>query len=356
VLSPAGIDRLSRAIAIDPRRNAGWTLVASTLRDVAAEARFRHEAHGTVVVRFAHVDEELDRPHLRTPAFRIVPDTVTEPARELVTKLGQRLLRADGKCWSPRGERDGRDAELIALKAGIRTAIRATVIGADVDAMRSYVAAGLHVLVLDEVPFVDDPRPHTTLCIARTAEDARALARACDEKDNIRLGQLLGYPECCARAFAMRAPRTWSGEFDGAVAAWTGAPVVRLNNLLFAERTRYISFEPCSYACPQAMATADAIANAIAAIDPSSVAIMDERLAADVAIRADGVRARVSVARDRIEAAKPIVRRPGAAVSPEDSVFAEALVGRDIGERGALKILGHDVVVVRFGTGANSSR
>lgn len=307
------------------------------------------------MLRLVHVDEDVDVPHLRTPAFRIIPEPANEAARQLAGQIGRRLLHVPSDAldtwWRAVDTIAGRDAELIALHAGLRRAIRATIARPDIAAAADrYRAAGLQVLVVDDAPHVLDCHDHATLCIARDLADARAVSDACRVNDDISLGRLLGYPDCCVEAFRVRNKDLPAeiGEFGGARAAFHPNAFARLNNLLFGERARYISFEPCSYACPSAAAVADAIAGAVTAIDPESVAFVDATLATTIAVRTDGVRARVVMDGQRITAAAPVIRFPGVPCGPEDHRFAAALVGSGVDHRGALTDDPMGVVVVPF--------
>lgn len=322
----------------------GWRHLTTEMGESEATVSFVHPSHGHARVRFAHVEESVDGAHLKTPAFRLAPEPVSDATRALVTQIARRLMRLDLQWW--RAVAQGRDPELLGLLAGIRTAIRLTVLPDEVDTtVARYRERGLAVSIVDERPDLHDYRDHLTVCIARSGADAAVLAEACKQRDNRALGRLLGYPSCCVEAFHARnltAPAD-VGEFGGACAAWVAAGYPRLNNLLFGERARYISFEPCSYLCDAALGVADAVARAIAEVDPHYVARADRTLATTIAIRRDGVRARVEVDHATITRASSIARFPGA--PPEDESFAVALVGRVVGDAGRLP---EDVLVCSF--------
>jgi len=126
--------------------------------------------------------------------------------------------------------------------------------------------------------------------VARDDDAARALAEAeraslCDDREerarrNAHVGRLLGYPGCCADAFAERMRRGVTACLDGttahedyaaaeAAAQASGALLGRLNNLLpDRAHPRLVTWYPCRYDCPASAAFATALLGVMRARTP----------------------------------------------------------------------------------------
>ncbi len=155
------------------------------------------------------------------------------------------------------------------------------------------------------------------------AERARVLDRmgadTPGQADAIELGELLGYPPCCAQAFASLA-RRWPNRVPiTAAMARTRVYLPRLNNLAL-HRFAWLAWFPCAYDCAASSAIADLAAAHLARTYPDLVAALDAELA----------RPRLYVA-DAIQAALIDARWDGptrvrfAALAPLDDAAAQAL-------------------------------
>lgn len=155
------------------------------------------------------------------------------------------------------------------------------------------------------------------------AERARLLDRmgadTPGQGDALELGELLGYPRCCASAFA-DLERRWPNRAPiTAAMARTRTYLPRLNNLAL-HRFVWLAWFPCAYDCAASTAIADLAAAHLARTYPDLVAALDTELA----------RPRLYVT-DAIQAALIDARWDGptrvrfAALAPLDDAAAEAL-------------------------------
>jgi MoaA/NifB/PqqE/SkfB family radical SAM enzyme/predicted dehydrogenase len=160
--------------------------------------------------------------------------------------------------------------ELAALRAGIKPVAFLTVRPDEEAAIRSAVSGyaverrerGVWVEAQDR--WVDDRtrgEPRIELYISADSAAAAEAARLQAEGDPSRcideLGALMGYPECCVRAFGLLDDRSNNSRNRYSTAARTtgvGAWPWELNNLFVA----IIPFFPCSYRCARALAHARA--------------------------------------------------------------------------------------------------
>ena len=148
--------------------------------------------------------------------------------------------------------------------------------------------------------------------VARDDAAARALAEAeraslCDDREerarrNAHVGRLLGYPECCAEAFAERMRRGVTACLDGtlahedyaaaeAAAQASGALLGRLNNLLpDRAHPRLITWYPCRYDCPASAAFAAALLGVMRDRSPDLAASWSRALVTRCAIDRRGRR------------------------------------------------------------------
>jgi len=98
----------------------------------------------------------------------------------------------------------------------------------------------------------------------QSGEAARAAALwAGDSSRNVEaLGEAMGYPSCCVRAFAAMASRRVNAAFPYVTAARTLAFGHRFDPWLDVTSARLVPFVPCSYACPRAIDWAQRVAEA----------------------------------------------------------------------------------------------
>ncbi|MEZ4268191.1 MAG: hypothetical protein R3F39_17650 [Myxococcota bacterium] len=177
------------------------------------------------------------------------------------------------------------------------------------------------------------------------AERARALDRmgadTPGQGDAIELGELLGYPVCCARAFASL-ERRWPNRLPiAAAAARTHSFEPRLNNLAL-HRFAWLAWFPCRYDCPESAAIAELAANHLALTYPDLVTALDLELARPRLYVSDAVQAALVGARwdgptrVRFAALAPLGEAAAEALSPfasadhavVDGVKAELRAGR----------------------------
>lgn len=250
------------------------------------------------------------------------------------------------------------DAEWIAFAAGLKPAIRRTADPSELDRAAAQLAAGGAVVVRARETARFGSREQAVLYAARTREHAEALreaeagvlsgrAHAPDARArHAEIGRLLGFPACCVEAFLRRLDRGVDRLVDGgpgglaedyvaARAAWVPAPDARVNPLLMASRAQLVSFYPCRYDCPEAVARAEGVRAVVASRQPGTAASLLGLLSRPVAVAADGARALLALdaARATIErAAAP--RRPDGGSDPRDAALAEALVGATVAATG----------------------
>lgn len=244
-----------------------------------------------------------------------------------------------------------RDVELVALRAGLRRAIRLALTPADlVEATARYQAAGLIALAAPTPADYDGER-HDILIVSMSEADATAAVAAEHTLDVRGLGRLLGYPECCVRHFAARVSRAdqLGIAFDGAREAWVPRPHPRLNNILFGVGARFISFEPCRYDCPAAIAVADAIAAAVGAVSPETVTWIDEQLRRSVAIDAVNARALVELeggGPGKVARAVPTPAVSGRPIDAPAQRLADRISGATVAADGTLACEGEPLAYV----------
>lgn len=259
------------------------------------------------------------------------------------------------------------NAENAALFAGAKPAVRSTIDPEHLDALcRRYAARGVFVELVEPSPG-RFPVGTMIVCASKDPERAKQLAEAeaaikpghSPRDINVRIGELLGYPDCCNAAFSRYAnrERRWQASIWPRVArAWVPRPHPRLNVLRFVERLHLISFDPCRYDCPAAIAIADRIASACAHERPEATALLDAALARDIAINRMGVRAEVVLERRderlQIADARFIPGCSGPVSDDQAERFVQGLLGRLVSARGWVAGSLRRARVLRFSAGA----
>jgi hypothetical protein len=132
------------------------------------------------------------------------------------------------------------------------------------------------------------------------AERARVLDRmgadAPGEADAVELGELLGYPRCCAQAFA-DLERRWPNRVPiRAAMARTRTYLPRLNNLAL-HRFAWLAWFPCAYDCAASSVIADHAADHLGRTYPDLVVALDAELARPRLYLTDAVQAALVDAR-----------------------------------------------------------
>lgn len=215
---------------------------------------------------------------------------------ELLARLGLegRLPRAPGPAPVMTVALPALPLELAALRAGIKPVAFLTVRPAEEAAIRRAVVGYAverrerAVCVEAQDRWVDDRtrgEPRVELYVSADPAAAAAAARLQAEGDPSRnlgeLGALMGYPECCVRAFGALDDRSNNSRNRYWTAARTtgeGAWPWELNNLFVA----IIPFFPCSYRCARALAHARATLEAAEHDEPGLTARLRSALARPV--------------------------------------------------------------------------
>lgn len=269
----------------------------------------------------------------------------------------------------------GRDLEYLAFRAGLKPAVRLTVSGADLAAAGAhYLAVGGH-LAFVELPEERGGNPRRpsprvfrertarggALFVAHSPQEAQALAElerklirrgphpkpSVHAEEAIAIGRGLGYPDCCVEAFAERLRGAPSRRFRGSLGCrlrrrptensddyvvarenWTPRADARLNHLLFRAGVKLLSYTPCRYDCPAALAQADLLLAELDRVEPGAGAGLLQQLAVTVVAAADHARAIVELEGDRIvEAHGP--EHPEGSLAPVegDVALAQSCVG-----------------------------
>ncbi|MBK8696328.1 MAG: hypothetical protein IPN17_29680 [Deltaproteobacteria bacterium] len=78
-------------------------------------------------------------------------------------------------------------------------------------------------------------------------------------------------------------------------AAWVAAPDARVNPLLMRAGAQLVSFYPCRFDCPRAVAMAEGLRAVLAARDPGAARALMATLSRAVVIASDGARAQAVV-------------------------------------------------------------
>jgi hypothetical protein len=131
----------------------------------------------------------------------------------------------------------------------------------------------------------DSERVHRrcTLYVAKdmaVAESTRSLDRMAvdsNEDHTEELGDALGYPSCCVKAY-ISLERRWPNRLPiQAAASRTRRYHARLNNVCL-KRFTWISHFPCRYDCEESLALANAAAEQLSEINPQLVQLLDNAL------------------------------------------------------------------------------
>lgn len=332
---------------------AGFSLELIRVRRDRVIARYRGRRGGAEVT-LAHADAATDG----CTTVAAVAVRATDP--ELLAGLAP-AVRAHGaelrfvRSSAPPGHPAFRDTERYAVLAGVKPALRRSAPWGRGDALEASLRGAGLAVSRAPAPVDFGHGPSALVYASRDPARARALrdlevaSLAVREahprqaaRDNRAIGLSLGYPGCCVDAFCERliarrpdgAP-TWVA----ARAAWTPRPRSRLNNLVAATEPVLVTFEPCSYACGAALAYADAVAAALAAVDEASLARLDDALDDDVAVHRSGAVFHVTLSATEPRVVRAACDRRGG------SARAASLVGEAMGPDGRV---GDDVLVLDF--------
>jgi hypothetical protein len=249
------------------------------------------------------------------------------------------------------------DVEWLAFSEGLKPAVRRTADPARAEEIVArFTREGAVVLRADrhavlggrEQVVLYAARSHDLAAALRDAEssvlpghppvgDALAAHRA--------VGTALGFPACCVEAFCARlargvdrlvdgGPGGYAEDYVSSRAAWVIAPDARVNPLLMRAGAQLVSFYPCRFDCPRAVALAESLRAVVAARDAGAARGLVATLSRAVVIASDGARAQVVVEAGTItRAAAPTREGVG---DPRDVALADALVGAVVGDDGAV--------------------
>jgi len=178
-------------------------------------------------------------------------------------------------------------AEELALVAGLKPAIRQRLSRRALDAQRRRLEPlgyACHVLLKGGVNIlVAAADPGRAEAILRL--DAAALRPGFEGEgfdEVFEHGRLLGYPDCCARAFAYQRVEQGAGTLPACVAALaaTEGPLLPRLNVVDPLVFHYLPWIPCRFDCAPSAAYADRLAALIARRYPVFVRKVDYALAA----------------------------------------------------------------------------
>jgi hypothetical protein len=250
------------------------------------------------------------------------------------------------------------DVEWLAFSAGLKPAVRRTVAPARADEIVARFTREGAVVLRASRTAVLGGREQVVLYAARSHDLAAALRDAessvlpghAPEGDALAahraVGALLGFPVCCVEAFCARlargvdrlvdgGPGGYAEDYVASRAAWVSAPDARVNPLLMRAGAQLVSFYPCRFDCPRAVALAEALRAVVAVRDAGAARGLMATLSRAVVVASDGARAQVVVeAGTVVRAAAPT--REGVA-DARDVALAGALVGARVGEDGAVR-------------------
>lgn len=269
------------------------------------------------------------------------------------------------------------DVEWVAYTAGLKPAIRRTVDPARADEVAARMRASGAAVLRSRETAVFGAREEVVLYVAPTERDAEALrdaeasvlpgrVRAADPSGAHRaVGRALGFPACCVDAFCARlargvdrlvagGPGGIAEDYVAARAAWVPRPDARVNPLLMRVGAQLVSFYPCRFDCPAAVAQAEALRAEIARRAPEAARALMAVLSRSVVVAADGARAQVVLDASGWVQRAAAPSRDGRA-APEDEALAAALVEATVGESGEVRgggsTRGEPAWCVRFGGG-----
>jgi hypothetical protein len=368
VIAPDNDAVLVRMIRL-PRDGMPWRLEQWQARERWIDLRYRARGGAFAIVRLVAREQPVPPatfPSRVTEYFRIVvlrssPDAELPPLMEILATQVQaheaefRWIRKHTLPELVRNEPRDVEVERLAFEAGIKPALRLRFEAweAAYEAaiwLRAGAAASVVELDVAFAPGV------AYVMVAHTRARADALVDAELRQylpsptwlDAARdCGELLGYPRCCIEAF-VHSISLESGDEDSRVEArrsnfrrldlaWVPAPHPHLNTLRFREDIGLISFEPCSLACPAALAIADRVAAVIESACPGYCAGLRGAFAIDLDDR------RVAIELDddrRVRAAR--------ATHDEAADFAARIVGHQVDDEGRISTLPEPCRVFEF--------
>jgi len=351
---------------------SGVAFVGARTHAESVEAHYRYKGR-SVVLRLEH-PAQSSRAGTDTRTFRIVAPAVHD-IRGLIQALARSIEAHEQEFhWEeplenrppqpPPPERRALDVQWLAFQAGIKPAIRVSAAAHELEEIESryrslgaYVEPSRHQLRLGRQAYWIAYVAHSAREATELKLTEEASVRASD-RDAMKLGRLLGYPECCVKAFCSRDRRGKENDwYLAARDAWVARPLPALNVLLLSERRHLVSFEPCTYDCSRALELAERTAEALARVDKPWLDYVMTELARPIAINAAKDRAHIEL--DGPIGSEPRVVRawapegPDGTSRPGDAALSRQLPGRRVSRRGliALKRGARPLIAVDFAAG-----
>ena len=365
LLIAPGNDAVIAAMIQLPREGVAWRLEQSQQHERWIDIRYRARGGAWAIVRLlarehpappktfsSRVTESMRLVVLRSSPnaeLRVLLDVLTTQVR--AHEQDFRWVRQHEPApLDPRTPRDI-DPEQLAFEAGIKPAMRLRLAPWECPYPAGiWLRAGACLAMV--VPDTESSRGWNYLMIAHTRAHAEALADAelrqyvlhLDDVDAVRdCGELLGYPRCCVDAF-VNVKHDVGSDVDGRLAnfhrvdrAWVPAPHPHLNMLAIREKLGLLSFDPCSFACPAALAIADRIAAVTEAALPGYCA----HLRGVFAINQADDRVALTLDDDR----RVLAARP---THVEAEPFAARIVGHVVDDQGRVPTLAEPCRVFEF--------
>jgi hypothetical protein len=374
VIAPDNDATISAMLRL-PKQGASWWLEQWQARERWIDARYRALGGAWAIVRLLGRDEArrvpAQLPTRATPRFVIVVlrhargaelEPLLDRIAATVQAHEQRFRWAEPKS-SPKPDPTRLDprsvpVERLAVKAGVKPALRIRLYQWEAPyEVGLWLREGFAVTAVETDAGADGAR--TYVMVARTRAHVDALADAelrqflpmPAQLDALReCGELLGYPPCCVEAF-VRSTELEEGRdaeldsrrcnFHRLDAAWVPLADARLNTLRQHESLGLISFDPCSFACPAALAAAEGIAEVVEAAHPGYV----ELLRGSFAINHDDDRVALELEPGPAGGARV---RAATATRANAEGFAARLLGCCVDEDGRVPELDEPCRVFRF--------
>ncbi len=242
------------------------------------------------------------------------------------------------------------NTEWLALSAGLKPGLRLAVdISMAKEVLERYRSGGF-VVAVSRAHVGIEQRERILLYVAKRINVAAGLRAAerpiLDPNTSLRhkgiftreLGLRLGYPRCCVEAFATRTERG-GGRFDlhgherfdpdyvHVHEAYVDKPDWRVNNLLMRQFASLISFAPCRFDCPFAVAQAAAIESLVREQARPAAPSLEAMLRRPLAIHSSGARAWVRLSGGLVTEALAPHEMPNGPAEARDVAVAAAWRG-----------------------------
>ncbi|NOY93926.1 MAG: hypothetical protein GXP55_22310 [Deltaproteobacteria bacterium] len=314
---PAGQERaVEAAFEVAPSSSGGYRVERIRIEESRVRAIYRGPGGDEITLVARHPEDAPGCPR-RTERFTLEGDLPAElmQAVESAVRAGERAIRwklmpdVQGDAGDEPGS-DARDAELLAFRAGLKPALRRTMPTRDAARAlaRELEDAGFGVCISQQEQRLGG-QLWSIVYAADSTVEAEGLRHldllqamvpvATTETNNRTLGLALGYPSCCVEAFIQRDRVAHSAQrrrlglaphyrYLAAREAWSERSRWELNPHLAGEGVSLVSFEPCGYACPDALGIARRTLAVVAEEDAAAARSMEGRLRCTIAITRRG--------------------------------------------------------------------